>query len=181
MFNFQKQNSNEMIYETFRNLYKNHVLWTGSYIAALALNFGNLSYYNQRMNDNIKEFFNEFLKYYGYNYARVFSTLLENHILTNIKYMVDYKAGDMQAVETDRKAWYDNADDMAAFLSQINPYWDKQVWQNLLYEHIRLTEIELIYENTYKKKSEEQSKITENHALLMADYMAEGIIKQFYK
>ena len=78
-----------------------------------------------------------------------------------------------------RKKWYANADSIAKFLSDINPYWEKNAWTDMLYDHIKMTEEEayLYLHGNYTDSIEIFDKI-ENEALKMADYMFEGIMKQ---
>ena len=36
-----------------------------------------------------------------------------------------------QKLDELRKKWYSNADDIAEFLSGINPYWNKKKWRDM--------------------------------------------------
>jgi len=76
--------------------------------------------------------------------------------------------------------WYANADDIASFLSAINPYWNRNMWQTMLYDHLMMTENEAgqILTGQYDT-SIEQYDVIQKEALAMGDYMANGIIRQF--
>ena len=90
------------------------------------------------------------------------------------------KAGNTAEVEQYEKAWYANADDIASYLASINPYWDQEQWQTLLYEHLKMTEQEAVdrLQGNYAADIKIYDAI-EDDALAMADYMASGIIRQF--
>ena len=89
------------------------------------------------------------------------------------------KAGDARTAEEQRRQWYANADQIAQFLGNINPYWNDRTWRNLLYDHLKMTENEAvqILSGQYRESIIEYDAI-QNEALAMADYMANGMIKQ---
>jgi hypothetical protein len=49
----------------------------------------------------------------------------------------------------------------------------------MLYEHVNLTEQELLYELTHKAAGIDHVRATEEQAMIIADYMAEGLMRQF--
>jgi phage terminase Nu1 subunit (DNA packaging protein) len=76
--------------------------------------------------------------------------------------------------------WYNNADEIAAFLGNINPYWSKDQWKDMLHRHLELTKSEAVdmLNKDYKSSISRYDEI-ERQALEMADIMTAGIIKQF--
>ena len=165
---------------TYRKLWEQHIMWTRSFIISTAANLGDLQMVTQRLLRSPSDFANELRKYYGYEDSQKFETLLRAHLLIAAKLVNDAKAGDTMAVNTDRIRWHQNANEIADFLSGINPYWNNQEWKNMLYSHLQLTENEATYRLTsqYAADIAEYGEI-ENQAMKMADYMAEGIRKQF--
>ena len=112
--------------------------------------------------------------------ANEFEELLRNHLLISGKLVTDAKAGDTNAAAEDRRNWYANADEIADFLARINPYWSKQEWQSLLYDHLKMTEDEATYRLSGQYAQDIMIyALIEDEALKMADYMSQGIIKQF--
>ncbi|MHB1152394.1 MAG: hypothetical protein ACYCWE_03830 [Eubacteriales bacterium] len=172
-------NNRTSIFETFRNLWREHVIWTASYINSVITGFGYPAYENQRMFENIDNFENELIKYYGNDDTKNFGAFMKSHILLKIKFMLDYQNGYYDAAETDKVQWIESVNLWASLLSKMNPYWDLARWQEMLNDHVQLTEQEVIYELTYKVADINHMKITEAQAMEMADYMAEGIIQQF--
>lgn len=106
--------------------------------------------------------------------------MLTDHLLIASQLLNAVKAGNTEAADTQRKLWYANADSIAEFLSQINPYWDKNTWQSMMYDHLRMTEEEMGLVLTGKfADSINQYDMIQSQALKMADGMAFGMIKQF--
>jgi hypothetical protein len=165
----------------FRILWIEHIMWTRLFIISTAANLGDLPPVTRRLLQNPGDFANELRKYYGDNKAKDFAKRLTEHLLIAAKLVNDAKMGNKSAVETDRKNWRQNADDLADFLARINPNWSKQDWQTMLYEHLRMTESEA----SYRLSSQYAADVVlfgsiKNQSLKMADYMSDGISKQFH-
>ena len=88
--------------------------------------------------------------------------------------------GDATVAAEKEKEWYRNADDIALFLSSINPYLNKEEIRAMFYTHLALTKFEAVsmIEKNYKEDVAVFDKI-EAEALEMADAISDGIIKQF--
>lgn len=116
---------------------------------------------------------------YGVQKASMFEGLLRDHLMIAGDLVNAVKAGDEQQAEKLRKKWYANADEIAAFLHEINPYWNEKVWKELMYDHLGMTENEAgaILDGQYEKSIELFGEI-QAEAMKMADYMAYGILKQ---
>ena len=79
-----------------------------------------------------------------------------------------------------RRKWYANADDIAKFLADINHCWSETKWKAMLYDHLEMTEKEAVLR--LNGKYAEDIRVfdsIEKEALKMADYMTQGIIRQF--
>jgi len=109
-----------------------------------------------------------------------FSDLLTSHLVIASELVKAAKAGDNKAASDAEKQWYANADEIAAFLGSINPYWSQEDWKMMMYAHLALVKAEVV--NMLTKDFESGIQVydeIERQALEMADVMAEGIIKQF--
>lgn len=170
--------ADEILTNTFRKLWEQHVMWTRSFIISTAANLGDLSLVTQRLLRNPGDFAKEFQKYYGAKNAARFKELLTEHLTIAAQLVNQAKAGDTAAVAVTRRNWYRNADEIADFLSSINRYWDKNKWQAMLYSHLSMTEEEAVsrLRNQFASDIALYDKI-EAQALEMADYMAQGIAK----
>jgi hypothetical protein len=166
---------------TIRKLWSQHVMWTRSFIISTAANLGDLQPVTKRLLQNPGDFANELRRFYGDEKAKAFAKLLTEHLLIAAKLVNDAKAGDKTAADADRKSWFQNADNLADFLAEINPYWDRQVWRSMLYDHLKITENEaaLRLSGQYAADVALYDNI-ESQALRMADYMIDGIRRQFH-
>ncbi|MNR36932.1 hypothetical protein D3C85_1549110 [compost metagenome] len=106
--------------------------------------------------------------------------LLREHILLAGSVLDAAKAGNQADLAKFNKEWHRNADDIATFLSAANPNWSKKEQQEMLYTHLQLiTEIV-----TARLKKDWKTDIlatdkNEEHMMMYADMLSEGIIKQF--
>jgi hypothetical protein len=164
----------------FRKLWEQHIMWTRSLIISTAANLGDLPPVTKRLLQNPWDFANEFRQFYGDEKAKSFAKLLTEHLLFAAKLVNDAKAGNKNEVEDDRKKWRQNADEISDFLAGINPNWSKRDWQTFLYDHLRMTANEANYRLTSQYAADvAQYDSIQTEALKMADYMADGIRKQF--
>lgn len=164
----------------FRKLWEQHVMWTRSSIISAAANLGDASFVNERLLQNPGDFADVLQRYYGAKTANIFESLLTEHLEIAGQLVGAAKNGDNAAVEKYRQQWYRNADKIAAFLANINPYWNEEEWRSLLYHHLGMTESEAVYRlnGRYAADIAIYEEI-EKEALEMADIMANGILKQF--
>ena len=78
------------------------------------------------------------------------------------------------------KKWYANADEIAAFENSINPNWDKAARTSMWHNHLDITKAEALARLTknYTADISDFDQI-ETQAMIMADSIADGIVKQF--
>lgn len=173
-------NNRIALVNTFRKLWEQHGLWTRSFIISDAENLKDLQLVTKRLLRNPSDFADALQKYYGKDKAQKFDTLLTAHLTIAADLVNAAKAGNTESVNTIRTKWYKNAEDIADFLSSINPYWSKNQWRNLLFDHLKLVENEatLRLNKDYAKDIALYDAI-EDESLMMADYMSDGIAKQF--
>ena len=169
------------IFGTFRELWEQHIMWTRSFIMSTALGLGDLQFVAARLLRNPADFANILKLYYGKDNAMQFQKLLEEHLMIAASLVNNAKNNNTPAVQADERKWYQNADEIAAFLAGLNPVWTKEEWRRLLYDHLKMTEQEAGYILTgqYQAGVDIYDQIQDD-ALKMADLMARGIIKQFH-
>ena len=90
------------------------------------------------------------------------------------------KAGNTTVAAAAEKEWYENADQIATFLSNANPYWSKEALKNMLYNHLALTKTEAVARLTgnYTADIATYDKVRQE-ANMMSDALVDGIVKQF--
>ena len=119
--------------------------------------------------------------YYGADAASKFNTLMTAHLTIAAELVQDSLNGDAVKAADAEKRWQANADDIATALSSLNPSnWSKDALESMLYEHLSVTKqeaVDLITKN-YTASVTDYDKI-HDQALMMADALSGGIIKQF--
>lgn len=163
-----------------RLLWMQHVVWTRLTIISMIFGLPDVNMVTDRLLRNPKLFEASLRPLYGDRAASRFADLLTNHLVIAAELAKAAKAGDSTAAEAAENMWYANADEIAAFLGGINPYWSEQQWKDMLYEHLDLTKSEAvsILTGNYEEGIGVFDQIAEQ-ALQMADVMTQGIIRQF--
>lgn len=163
-----------------RMLWEQHIHWTRSFIISTAENIGDLSFVTNQLLQNPVDFADIFRKFYDKQTVLRFEELFKQHLLIASDLVNAAKNNNTASINEARMKWYENADELASFFAGINPYWNKQTWQNLLHSHLQMTENEAVLR--LSKKYADDVKIysmIENEALQMADYMFYGLIRHF--
>lgn len=163
-----------------RMLWEQHIVWTRLTILTIIKDLPEVNLVTNRLLRNPIDFKEVLKSVYGDEVASQFSDLFKSHLVIAAQLVKAAKAGDNKAAADAEKMWYANADEIAFFLSRINPYWSQEDWKTMLYEHLRMTKSEAvnILTNNYEESIKEYDEI-EKQALIMADVMAAGIVKQF--
>jgi hypothetical protein len=165
----------------FRQLWEQHVMWTRSFIISMTDHLGDLPYVTQRLLRNPDDFAAAFSYFYGPGAAAELRRLLTEHLLIAADIVqAGIQGTPINDIQNMQKRFYQNADEIAAFLSGINPYWNEKIWRGMLYNHLGLVELEagLRASGQYALNVDIFDEI-EAQSLRMADYMVEGIIRQF--
>jgi len=118
--------------------------------------------------------------FYGAPAGSQLTTLLKEHISIAVELVAAAKADDQTKFQDQNKRWKENADEIAAFLSQANPNWSKATVADLMNMHLETTAEEL--NARLKKDYDKDVKAFDevfDHILHMADLLSAGIIKQF--
>lgn len=170
----------QMLSNHMRLLWEQHVYWTRMVILSIAFGLPDAEFVTNRLLRNPKDFEAVLRPLYGEDIAAKFAELFTNHLTIAAELVKAAKAGDGAAAADAEKRWYANADQIAALLGSINPYWSAQEWQKMLYNHLAMTKAEAVDILTQKyADSISTFESIEQQALAMADMMTQGIVKQF--
>jgi valyl-tRNA synthetase len=163
-----------------RLLWEEHVNWTRMTITSIVFNLPDLKYVQERLLRNATDMGNCLRPFYGDRLADRYAELIKEHLVLAAELVTAAAKGDEKGAAEKEREWYRNADDIAQFLSSINPYLDKEVIRSMFYTHLALTKFEAVsmIEKKYKEDVAVFDKI-EAEALEMADAISDGIIKQF--
>ncbi len=163
-----------------RLLWEQHIAWTRMVITSIIFNLPNVNAVSARLLQNATDMGNSLRPYYGDQLANTYSNLIKEHLLLAADLVKAALAGNTQAAADIEKKWYANADQIAQFLSSINPYLKKEEVRKMLYEHLALTKTEAVsmISKDYKTDIAMYDKI-EAQALEMADAISGAIVQQF--
>ncbi|WP_198022958.1 LysM peptidoglycan-binding domain-containing protein, partial [Paenibacillus zanthoxyli] len=161
--------------QVWRTLWEQHVAWTRMLIISIAAGLPDEALVTERLLRNAPDMAAVLRRYYGDEVAARFSALMKDHLVLAAQLVKAAKAGDKKAVSETEKKWYANADEIAAYLSSINPNWPKRVLMKILHEHLRQLKDEAVFRlsGNYKSDIEIYDQI-EKHELEMADAFTAG-------
>jgi hypothetical protein len=163
-----------------RELWAEHVIWTRDYIIAATSDHPSAQVALDRLMKNQEEIGDAIVPYYGREAGIGLTTLLKEHISIAGEVVTAAKAGNQQALQVADRRWHDNAAEIAAFLSGANPNWVRADLLAMLNEHLALTTEEATarLERDWSEDAATFDQVLDQ-AMMMADGLAEGILKQF--
>jgi hypothetical protein len=162
-------------------LWEEHVAWTRLAIVGFAAGLPNLPAAEARLLRNQTDIGNAIKPYYGAAAGTKLTALLKTHILQAVAVLKAAKAGNKPQLNAALKAWYGNAHQIAAFLSQANPSsWPLGATTMMMNNHLKLTTKEAVDElgGHWSASVTDYDRI-EAEILTMSHTLADGIIKQF--
>ncbi len=173
-------NSEVQLMNHLRMLWEQHMFWTRMTIMSMVLDLPDVDIVTNRLLRNPTDFELALRNFYSAEISSEFSNLLKQHLVIAAELVKAAKAGDKNAADFAEKRWYANADEIADFLSRINPYWSKDDWKSMLYKHLAQTKSEAVamLNKDYTESINLYDEI-EKQGLEMADMMTVGIISQF--
>ncbi|MGG3469562.1 acetylglutamate kinase [Neobacillus pocheonensis] len=165
---------------SMRLVWEQHVYWTRMTINSLAFNLPDLDFVTARLLRNATDMGDLLRPFYGNRIAVMFSNLIREHLLIAVEIVKAAKAGDQRAVADAERRWYANGEEIAEFLSTINPFISEEEFKEMFFEHLALTtqEAVLILQKDFKASIAVFDKI-ELEALQMADTITAAIVRQF--
>jgi hypothetical protein len=168
-------------HDQMRKLWEDHVTWTRLAIVTFADGSAGFGATATRLLQNQTDIGNAIAPFYGAAAGQELSTLLHAHITLAVALLKDAKAGDTAAFAADKARWYDNANQIADFLSAANPrFWPDDVMRAAMKEHLdqTLTEAQDELGGNYAASVNDYEAI-HLHILAMADLLSSGIMRQF--
>ena len=163
-----------------RKLWIDHVLWTRSFIVSDLASLEDKSDVLERLLKNQDDIGNSIKPYYGEEAGNKLSDLLRDHIELAGQVVDAAKNNNKSDLEKYNKLWYENADKIADFLSSANHNYSNKNLKDMLYKHLKFVTAQAVARLNKDWKGD----ITafdkgEEHMIMFADVLADGIIKQF--
>lgn len=163
-----------------RLLWLEHVNWTRMTIISIVFGLPDLPFVQERLLRNATDLGNCLRPFYGDQIADRYTELIKEHLVIAAQLVTAAAKGDAATAATKEKEWYRNADDIALFLSRINPYLSKEEVQKMFYSHLALTKQEAV--TMIQKDYQADVKVfdeIEAEVLAMSDMIAGAIVMQF--
>ncbi|MCG7337641.1 hypothetical protein MHZ95_20575 [Sporosarcina sp. ACRSM] len=163
-----------------RLLWMEHVNWTRMTIISIVFGLPDLPFVQERLLRNATDLGNCLRPFYGDQIADRYAALIKEHLVLAAELVTAAVKGDEKTAAEKEKEWYRNADDIATFLSNINPYLEKDGVRAMFYTHLALTKYEAVcmIQKNFQEDIEVFDKIVAE-ALAMSDMIANAIVKQF--
>lgn len=163
-----------------RDLWVDHTVYTRNYIISFVAGLPDTNVVAARLLKNQEDLGNAIKPFYWEQADTKLTGLLKAHILGAVALLKAAKAGNTTGAAAAEKKWYENANQIATFLSSANPNWPVQDLKTMLYYHLALTKSEAVARLTgnYTADIAAFDKI-HRQAVMMSDELADGIIKQF--
>ncbi len=163
-----------------RKLWEDHVTYTRNYIISALAELGDADAVAQRLMRNQDEIGNAIKSYYGTDAGDKLAKLLREHIQQAAEVVKAAKAGNKKNLDAKQAIWHANADEIATFLSNANPNWNKAELAKMLHAHLDLTTDEVV--GRLKKNWEADIAAYDKghmHMLQFSDMLIDGIAAQF--
>lgn len=167
--------------QAVRKLWEDHITWTRVYIISALADLPEADTAAGRLLQNQTDIGDAVKPFYGDQAGEQLTALLKDHILIAADLLTAAKSGETVKFEEANKRWYDNANQIAIFLSSANPdNWPASDMQSMMKSHLDLT----LEEATARLNKDWAGDVAaydkvHDEILQMADMLADGIIKQF--
>ncbi len=161
----------------FRTLWRDLIIWLRSYMVSTATGFSDIDAINRRLyripqtlNDKLQPFF-------GAERSEQIAQLLLMYIVHSQTLINAQVYGDRQGADAAVRDLYESSENLAEALAMINPFWSKIQWQYLL-DHLAsmgIQEITALVSQEYERELDIRDRML-THALVLGDYMANGVM-----
>lgn len=160
-----------------RLLWRDLATWFREYLITLFLGAGNLELESNRLYRIPLEYGNLLRVFYGDQIAEQYITLLSNYIITFESLFTALQGNDVNVINEATMRLYQNANERAAFLARINPFWTESEWQSLMYSFTQMTidQATTFLTGDYTRNIEIYDRILSLTSLI-GDYFSEGLI-----
>ncbi|WP_307287387.1 glycosyltransferase [Bacillus sp. SORGH_AS_0510] len=163
-----------------QKLWVEHAWWTRELIVSNLADLKDRNDVLERLLKNQEDLGDIIKPYYGQEAGNKLTVLLKEHILIAGKIIEAAKKNDQASIDQFNKEWYQNADEIVAFLTSANPNWSKKVLTEMFYTHLKLTVDEVVDRLKGDWAGDiKTADINEAHLIHMGDILTEGIVQQF--
>jgi hypothetical protein len=179
--NIFKTASADELRTNLRVLWEDHAMYTRNVILNIIDDLPGTNEGVDRLLKNQEDIGNAIKPIYGEAAGKKLTELLHEHIVIAADLLKAAKVNNQSEFDKVNTKWFQNADDISAFLNKANPKnWSLEDMKKMMHDHLSLTTKEAVarLKKDYKGDIEAYDK-TRAELLAMSDMLAIGIIKQF--
>lgn len=168
------------LYAAMQKLWAEHMEWTYAAVTAYVSNPDAYEATASRLIQNQEDIGNAIKPFYGEDAGNALAKLLKEHIAAAVDVVVHAKDGNKQALDAAIVVAYDNAQEIADFLSSANDSWEQDAVRSMMKGHIDSTLVYAtsIIQGNYAHGIESYG-LAADHMLEMADALSAGLIAAF--
>lgn len=165
-----------------RKAWQQHVYWTRMLMTSLLNDLKDKDATEKRVMQTPKGIADVFDRFYDKAVVAQLRQLLEEHTRIGGEIIQTTKESGIQAADQLERQWYQNADQIARLLSDINKDYSYDELHRALAQHMEMLKQQLLasinqeYTEAVGVFDEGEKQILE-----LADYLTEGLLKQFYR
>jgi len=167
--------------QDMRKLWEDHITWTRLAVISLTTDAPDTQETVARLLRNQTDIGNAIKPFYGKAAGAKLTALLRQHILIAADVIAAAKKGDQSALASQQARWQANADEIAAFLSKVNPRsWKPGEMRAMMRSHLKLTTDEVVARLQQNWPADVRSYDRIHIQILhMADMLSSGLVAQF--
>lgn len=166
----------DLVFES-RVIWRDLATWIQSYLVSVFAGFGNQDSIEAKLKGVTLEFGNILSTVFGGEIGEQYVNLITNWLNTFKLLVFSQINGDINAVNGYTKQLYDDIDQIAIFLSDINPFWIENEWKALLYRFNDMIIEELsAYMNKEYTKAVESFDRHLNLTSVIGNYYSKGLL-----
>lgn len=162
-----------------RMIWRDIASWVGLYsmVSYLDGDPSLLATIKDKIMDIPLEYINVLRTYFGDAAADKYSNMLLQYVSLLLSIIDAYKSGDVDAINKYTREILKNMDERAEYLSKINPFWQKDIAKNLIYNFtiLLINEAVSFLSKDFKMTVALFERVT-NHTTAMGDFVTEGLI-----
>ncbi len=162
----------------FRTLWRDLVIWLRSYMVSAITGFSNLPAIINRLYRIPQTLYEKLVPYFGEAKSEEVAHLMLMYIV-NVQTLVNAEiSNDQTAADLAVRNLYRYAEELANYFESMNPYWSKEQWIDLIgnLTGMGIQEIIALLDEEYELELNIRERILA-HALVLGDYMANGVIR----
>jgi len=164
------------LHDTMRHLWMDHVVWSRNVTMGVFSDLKGVGDYEARLAMNTYDLTALLTPYFGKVNAATFEGLFMQHVTIASEVFQAYKEGNETFRDVSYR-WYQNADEISAFLTKINPAWDYEEMRTYWKMHLDMVIDEMIdYKSGDSAGDVMCYDAAQDHADVLADFMTNGLL-----